>query len=80
MRFSFVLAAVAALIVSISASDADSENCPCYCRNDRDCQICINQYGCVSMNSLRPGFKHMTHQRGSSFESLYATPYRRLAW
>ncbi|KAG1729306.1 uncharacterized protein EDB91DRAFT_1159655 [Suillus paluster] len=78
MRFSFVLAVVAAVIDSISASpvgspsDADSSGryCPTYCTwitccpgskcewvgifNDQ-----VDQVG-VSMNSLHPGFNHMT--------------------
>ncbi|KAG1775428.1 hypothetical protein EV702DRAFT_1118711 [Suillus placidus] len=38
MRFSFVLAVVAALTVSISASEASTEKCPVLCLTDRDCK------------------------------------------
>ncbi|KAG1722045.1 uncharacterized protein EDB91DRAFT_227501 [Suillus paluster] len=78
MRLSFVLAIAAALTTSISASDAGSENCPFFCKHDRNCIDCIPDYGCVSMSSLRSEFKHMTDQRGSSY--LYATTDKRLVW
>jgi hypothetical protein len=67
MRFSGVLAVVAALTVSISArpTDVDSsistrKNCPTFCFHSRQC------CGDVCVSSLRPGFKRMTHRCDST--------------
>ncbi|KAG1748938.1 uncharacterized protein EDB91DRAFT_1244741 [Suillus paluster] len=46
MRFPFVLAFVAALATSISASDAEAEKCPHFCWNDGDCWICSEPHNC----------------------------------
>lgn len=72
MRFSFVLAAVAALTVPISAmpsvtdrsisTSEGTENCPVFCLKDIDCFGCTTA-SCVS--SSRPGFHHLTHRRDS---------------
>ncbi|KAG1720136.1 hypothetical protein EDB19DRAFT_1836166 [Suillus lakei] len=51
MRFSFILAVVAALIVSISASDvasgADSEDCHFFCVYSSDCRGCAFAKQCL---------------------------------
>jgi hypothetical protein len=52
MRFPFVLAAVAVLTTSISATDAVSENCPTVCFLSSQCQGCADGAFCVSMSSL----------------------------
>ncbi|KAG2131319.1 hypothetical protein DEU56DRAFT_813955 [Suillus clintonianus] len=70
MRLSFVFAVVAALIVSTSASDAESDECPWYCVHDSTCSGCIVGE-CVSMmSSLRPGCNRVTYRRGRSSLSV----------
>ncbi|KAG1761326.1 hypothetical protein EV702DRAFT_1169593 [Suillus placidus] len=53
MRFSIVLAAVAALILSADTVSADEPaGCPFLCIRHSDCDACSDGPTCVSMSSL----------------------------
>ncbi|KAG1809798.1 uncharacterized protein HD556DRAFT_1315752 [Suillus plorans] len=66
MHFSFILTIVAALTVTVSASDADGR-CPNLCNEVSCCtgQKCVPTFvqALVSISSLCPEFVHNTHQR-----------------
>ncbi|KIK46492.1 hypothetical protein CY34DRAFT_800346 [Suillus luteus UH-Slu-Lm8-n1] len=72
MRLANVLAVVAALTASISATsaDVDAGACPIFCVRNSNCKHCPDK-NCVSTSGLHPGFNHITHRRGSL--SIYAS-------
>ncbi|KIK44562.1 hypothetical protein CY34DRAFT_802545 [Suillus luteus UH-Slu-Lm8-n1] len=45
MRFTFILATVAALAVSISA---ESDYCPFFCKHTSDCAVCEYETHCIA--------------------------------
>ncbi|KAG1774857.1 hypothetical protein EV702DRAFT_1121476 [Suillus placidus] len=79
MRFSFVLAVVAALTAPVSVasmpttgSELNSADCPVFCFSNHACADCWFGHKCVSLSGSRPVFNHTTHRRGRS--SLDAIP------
>ncbi|KAG1760203.1 hypothetical protein EDD22DRAFT_902384, partial [Suillus occidentalis] len=69
MRFSsaIILAVVAALASSISATplDADIQHCPAFCAHSRECASCPRKK-CVSFSDLCLESNHITHRHERS--------------